>query len=137
MFVLLNRVLGDAPACVKEGEAKRHEEQDHQKHKPPRNMHTVVLPPVRLAFGQGDGRGPMLGGGWRPVCCLAEERIRRIREVNLRCAAMTQVVQQLGGFGRIDPARGEGGKDLRIGVAGMDHAFGKFHIGRKDFVYHK
>ena len=41
---------------------------------------------------------------------------------------MTQVIYQLGRFGRLDAARSQIRKNLCVGMAGVHHPFGQFHI---------
>jgi hypothetical protein len=132
VFAVLNRAAGDSSAAFEEGIAERTKEEESEEDKPPGDLGAVVLSPVMLLLGHGGGRRGMCGNGLG----AAEERIRRIGELAAWITPMTEVVHQLGGFDGIETAGGEGGKDLRIGVTGIDHASGKFHIGRQDFVYH-
>jgi hypothetical protein len=53
-----------------------------------------------------------------------------------RVPAVAQIIHQTTGFGRLDPARSQEGKDLRVRMTRVEHGLGTFHIRRQNVVRH-
>jgi hypothetical protein len=137
VFVLLNRVSRNVLSSFEQSVAKREEESEHREHKPPRYAGAFVMPPVGPVLGHGGRLRCRVGGGSGSAAwAVVAGYIRPVRQLRAWQPAMTQVIQHGSRFGRLDAARLQRHKDLRVRVTCIDQAPGKFHIRRQNLVYH-